>query len=125
MEKEYNEKPMLVIDTQNMKWQEHYSKTAGKMMYKNLLVQDSETGMKVEKICYPKGFITKWHYHNCAHGIYVLEGILKTQQGCFRPGTFVWFPEKSLAEHGATAETDVVVLFITNKAFDIHYVEKV
>jgi hypothetical protein len=29
-----------------------------------------------------------------------------------------------LMEHGATADTDVVVLFITNKRFEIHFVEK-
>jgi hypothetical protein len=27
-------------------------------------------------------------------------------------------------EHGATAEQDVTVLFVTNKPFDIHYREK-
>ncbi len=124
MENDYNDKSMQVIDTNSMQWQEHYSKTAGKMMYKNLLVQDQETGMKVEKICYPRGFITKWHFHNCAHGIYILEGTLKTHDGCYGPGSFVWFPEKSLAEHGATEEADVVVLFITNKLFDINYVDK-
>jgi len=38
------------------------------------------------------------------------------------PGGFVWFPEGTLMQHGATAEEDVVVLFITNKKFDIHFV---
>jgi hypothetical protein len=28
-------------------------------------------------------------------------------------------------EHGATAKSDVVALFITNKPFDIHYEAKV
>jgi hypothetical protein len=29
-----------------------------------------------------------------------------------------------LMEHGATAHSDVVAVFITNKKFDIHFVEK-
>ena len=37
---------------------------------------------------------------------------------------FVWFPEGMRMEHGASAHTDVVVLFITNKKFDIRFVEK-
>jgi len=30
-----------------------------------------------------------------------------------------------LMEHGATAHADVVVLFITNRKFEIHFVEKI
>jgi quercetin dioxygenase-like cupin family protein len=51
----------------------------------------------------------------------VLEGTLVTNDGQYGPGSFVWFPEGNVMEHGATAEKDVVVLFITNKPFDIHY----
>jgi hypothetical protein len=36
---------------------------------------------------------------------------------------FVWFPEGEVMEHGASAEGDVTVLFITNKKFRIDYVE--
>ncbi|SCW96321.1 hypothetical protein SAMN02927924_04847, partial [Sphingobium faniae] len=32
-----------------------------------------------------------------------------------------WFPERSLMNHGATAENDVTYLFISNKAFDLHF----
>ncbi len=53
--------------------------------------------------------------------MYVLEGTLVTHAGSFGPGHFVWFPQGEEMEHGATAETDVVVLFITNKPFEIHY----
>jgi hypothetical protein len=34
----------------------------------------------------------------------------------------VWFPEGEVMEHGASAEQDVVVLFITNKPFEMRYV---
>ena len=54
--------------------------------------------------------------------MYVLEGTLVTHQGKYPPGTFVWFPEGEVMEHGASAEGDVTVVFITNKAFRIDYV---
>ena len=53
---------------------------------------------------------------------YVLEGTLVTHKGRFGPGCFVWFPEGEVMEHGASAEGDVVVVFITNKPFRIDYV---
>jgi hypothetical protein len=51
----------------------------------------------------------------------VLEGKLVTHKGTFGPGTFVWFPEGEVMEHGAGPAEDVTVLFITNKAFRIDY----
>ena len=53
--------------------------------------------------------------------VYVLEGALSTHQGTFGPGSFVWFPEGGIMEHGATTDGDCTFLFITNKRFDIHY----
>ena len=53
--------------------------------------------------------------------MYVLDGTLVTHAGSFGPGHFVWFPTGLEMEHGATAETDVTVLFITNRKFDIRY----
>jgi hypothetical protein len=35
--------------------------------------------------------------------------------------SFIWFPEGMTMAHGATADNDVNILFITNKPFDIHY----
>ena len=55
--------------------------------------------------------------------MYVLEGTLVTHKGSFGPGTFVWFPEGEVMEHGASAEGDLTVLFISNKSFRIDYVE--
>jgi hypothetical protein len=58
------------------------------------------------------------------HGIYVLEGTLKTHRGTFAPGHLVWFPEGGIVEHGATEDVDCPFLFITNKPFGIHYPDK-
>ena len=86
------------------------------------LLNDPDTGMSVMKLKYYAGFTNTWHTHSCAHGMYVLDGVLKTSAGSFGPGEFVWFPEGQVMEHGATQDNDVTVLFITNKPLDIHYV---
>jgi hypothetical protein len=35
----------------------------------------------------------------------------------------VWFPEGEAMEHGASADGDVTVVFITNKEFRIDYIK--
>jgi quercetin dioxygenase-like cupin family protein len=84
-------------------------------------LSDPDTGMSVQVIKYTAGFTNIWHRHNCSHGMYVLDGILKTHAGEFGPGSFVWFPQGMLMEHGATEDNDVTLVFITNKPFDIRY----
>ncbi len=51
----------------------------------------------------------------------MLEGRLETHAGVYEPGSLVGFEEGEVMRHGATAEADVTVLFITNKPFSIHY----
>jgi hypothetical protein len=53
--------------------------------------------------------------------MFVLEGTLVIHDGSFGPGSFVWFPEGMMMQHGATQTDDVTVPFITNKKFEIHY----
>jgi quercetin dioxygenase-like cupin family protein len=115
---------MIAIDTNTMPWEERYQAALGKSNFRKLLLQDPDTGMEVRMVRYPAGFMATWHTHPCAHGMYVLEGTLVTHQGNFGPGSFVWFPEGLLMEHGASAATDVVALFITNKKFEIHFVAR-
>jgi len=79
--------------------------------------------MEVRLVRYPAGFLNPRHTHPCGHGMFVLEGTLATHRGTFGAGSFVWFPEGEPMEHGATADRDVVVLFITNKAFRIDYLD--
>ena len=78
-------------------------------------------GMLVRLVKYPAGVINPRHTHPCGHGMYVLEGTLVTHKGNFGPGSFVWFPEGEVMEHGASGAGDVTVVFITNKPFEIHY----
>jgi quercetin dioxygenase-like cupin family protein len=112
---------VIAIDTATMPWEERYQEFLGKSNFRKQLLQDPDTGMEIKVLRYPAGFTTTWHTHHCAHGMYVLEGTLVTHAGTFGPGGFVWFPEGMRMEHGATAETDVVMLFITNKRFDIQF----
>jgi hypothetical protein len=53
--------------------------------------------------------------------MFVLSGTLRTHKGDFGPGSFVWFPEGMTMYHGATADSDCLMLFITNKPFNIRY----
>jgi len=111
----------IAIDTNSMPWEERFNEKLGRALYRKNLIEDAETGMEVRLVRYPAGVINPRHTHPCAHGMFVLEGILATHSGNYGPGTFVWFPEGTPMEHGASASGDTTVVFITNKPFEIHY----
>ena len=111
----------IAIDTAKLPWEERFSEKLGRAIFRKNLITDPDTGMEVRLVRYPAGVINVRHTHPCAHGMYVLEGTLVTHAGRYGPGCFVWFPEGTVMEHGATAEGDVTVVFITNKPFEIHY----
>lgn len=112
---------MNAFDTNALPWEPRPNEKLGRTLFRKNLVEDPDTGMEVRIVRYPAGVINVSHTHPCAHGMYVIEGVLQTHDGAFGPGNFVWFPEGEVMEHGATAEGDVTVLFITNKPFEIHY----
>jgi quercetin dioxygenase-like cupin family protein len=116
-----NTQEILKIDVDAMEWEEEYNQAAGKSLYKKALIFNPDTGMSVTITKYPAGFINPKHHHHCAHGMYVLKGILHTSEGDYKPGSFLWFPEGSVMWHGATENEEVQIVFITNKKFDIHY----
>jgi len=111
----------IAIDASALPWEERFNEKIGKALYRKNLIEDPDTGMEVRLVKYPAGIINPLHTHPCAHGMYVLEGTLVANQRRYGPGNFVWFPEGVPMDHGATAEHDVIVLFITNKRFEIHY----
>jgi quercetin dioxygenase-like cupin family protein len=113
---------LTVVDTTTEPWQAFPVAYIGANLEHVPLVEDPETGMTVLKMVYRAGFTNPWHSHPCAHGVYVLEGVLNTHQGDYPTGSFVWFPEGGVMQHGATQDQDVTFLFITNKPFDIHFV---
>lgn len=112
---------ITAVDSNDLPWEERFNEPTGKHLHRKELFIEPETGMEVRLVRYPAGFINPRHTHPCGHGMYVLEGMLVTHEGRHGPGSFVWFPEGPEMEHGATAEEDVTVLFITNKPFAIHY----
>jgi quercetin dioxygenase-like cupin family protein len=112
---------LTAIDVAALPWEEVFNEQVGRPLFRKKLITDPDTGMGVTLTRYPAGFVNPRHTHPCAHGMYVLEGTLVTHEGSYGPGTFLWFPEGMVMEHGATAATDVTILFITNKPFQIHY----
>ena len=113
---------VIAVDTAALPWEERFNEKLGRALYRKNLFTDPDTGMEVRLVRYPAGVINVRHRHPCGHGMYVLEGTLVTHAGRYGPGCFVWFPEGTVMEHGASAEGDVTVLFVTNKPFEIHYV---
>ena len=119
-----NRTQMTVVDTRAMPWAERFNERIGRALYRKELYTDRETGAEIRLVRYPAGVINPSHTHPCGHGMYVLEGRLVTHAGTYGPGTFVWFPEGEVMEHGASADGDVTVVFVTNKAFRIDYVRE-
>lgn len=111
----------FVLNTNTMPWEFIPIPFLNSELPVKTCLQDPDTGMMIWKLRYPAGFRTVEHWHHCAHGMYVLEGHLVTSQGEFGPGNFVWFPEGSVMLHGARSDNDALMLFITNKPFDIHF----
>lgn len=109
------------VDASRIPWDTLLVEQTGAKIPVKPLFSDPDTGMSVQIIRYAAGFTNIWHSHPCGHGMYVLDGILKTHQGEYGPGNWVWFPEGGWMEHGATEASDVTFLFITNKPFSICY----
>ena len=111
------------IDTSKMPWEERFNEKIGRALFRKDLYTDPATGAEIRIVRYPAGVINPAHTHPCGHGMYVLAGTLVTHKGQFGPGHFVWFPEGEVMEHGASSSGDTTVLFITNKAFRMDYVQ--
>jgi quercetin dioxygenase-like cupin family protein len=111
----------LAVNTNDLAWEEKFNERIGQAILRKELFSDPETGMLVRLVRYPAGVINPRHTHPCGHGMFVLEGKLVTHKGTFGPGSFVWFPEGEVMEHGAAADGDVTVVFVTNKSFRIDY----
>lgn len=112
---------VTAIDTSRMPWADIDIPQIKAQITIKPVFDDPDTGMQVMMLRYPAGFTNVWHTHRCAHGMFVLDGVLKTHEGEYEPGNFVWFAEGGWMEHGATDDVDVTCLFITNKPFDICY----
>ena len=110
-----NSQSFLAIDTATSSGKSGSTKRSAGRSIARTCLPIAETGMEIRLVRYPAGVINPPHTHPCGHGMYVLEGTLVTHRGSFGPGSFVWFPEGEVMEHGASADGDVTVVFITNK----------
>jgi quercetin dioxygenase-like cupin family protein len=113
----------FALDATTLPWEQRMNPHLPAPIFRKVLHTDPETGVFFQIVKYPKGVINPSHTHPCAHAIYVLEGTLVTHKGRFGAGSFVWFPEGEVMSHGATAEADVTVLLVSNKAFSIQYAD--
>ena len=104
----------MVFKLKEMEWTKMFdSYTPGEFFDKQIKV-DEPVGLCVTR--YPKGYYKTWHRHTHGHGIFVLEGKLRTEEGIYEPGTFVWFPEGMVTRHGETDDEDCVFLFVSGKS---------
>jgi len=113
----------FALDANALAWEQRVNPHLPAPIFRKVLHTDPETGVFFQIVKYPKGVVNPSHTHPCAHAIYVLEGTLVTHKGRFGAGSFVWFPEGEVMSHGATAEDDVTVLLVSNKAFSIKYAD--
>ena len=116
-----NPEQYTAIDTRSVEWGKSFNPKLGVDLGRLMLRKDPNNGAEIRMIRYPKGVVNPEHTHPCGHGIFVLEGKLRTHKGTYGPGTWVWFPEGEVMEHGATDEADMVGIFITDSAFEIFY----
>jgi len=116
-----NPEQYTVIDTKAVEWDKSFNPRLGVDLGRLMLRKDPDNGAEIRMIRYPKGIVNPKHTHPCGHGIFVLEGKLRTHKGTYGPGTWVWFPEGETMEHRATDETDMTGIFITDRAFEIFY----
>jgi len=113
----------FALDTSTLAWEPRTNPHLAATIFRKLLHTDPHTGALFQIVRYPRGVVNPNHTHPCAHALYVLEGTLVTHKGHFPPGSFVWFPEGEVMQHGATADRNVTVLLVSNKAFAIDYVD--
>ncbi|WP_051390049.1 hypothetical protein [Bradyrhizobium sp. Ec3.3] len=71
----------FALDTNKIAWDIlDVPEINGKLPLKTCKV-DEKTGVAIWKIKYPAGYTTISHWHSCLHGIYVLDGVLRTHAG--------------------------------------------
>ena len=112
---------VLAMDSSRLPWEIFTVEQTGAQIPVKALLDDPDSGMQIFLMRYDAGFTNVWHTHPHAHGMWVIDGTLKSHDGEYGPGSFVWFPEGAWMEHGATKDNDCTFLFITNKPFGISY----
>ena len=110
-----------VIDTKAVEWDKSFNPKLGVDLELLILRKDPNNRAEIRMIRYPKAIANPEHTHPCGHGIFALEGNLRTHKGTYGPGAWVWFPEGETMEQGATDEADMIGILIIEKTFEIFY----
>lgn len=113
---------VIYRDSRYLYWGSKKDPITGHITFSKDLYFDSKSSLWIKLSKYPAGTVTPMHRHHCGHGMLLLSGICQTQKGEFAPGTFLWYPEGNVAEHGAAPGDDLINLFIIDKPFDIEYI---
>lgn len=119
----HNRTEKKVVDVNCMPWFYRATSTNGKFFGKKAVLLDEATGVQINYMNYPAGFTTYKHRHPAGHGFFVFSGQLQSGDHLYGPGTFIWYPEGYITDHGATAYEDLICLQISNKSFSIEYVK--
>lgn len=88
------------------------------------MVRAEDWGVKIQTCIYTCGFRHAWHSHAHAHGIYVLEGVLRNdftrgQDSFYGPGEFALTPAHAEVLHEpAPGDGCVRYLFVGDGPFD-------
>lgn len=110
-----------IYDTNRMPWFVRPTSTDKKVFGQKHFFDDPDMHSDCMLYYYPAGFTTYMHTHPCSHGHYILEGQMKVNSDYYGPGTFIWYPEGCVAEHGATFCEGAKVLMFSNKKFSVNY----
>src|SRR5438093_8643982 len=91
-------------------------------LQQRLLHDNQQNKLASAIVRFPKGFREPRHYHTtCGHSIYILKGKLKSPEGVFTAGTFLYSAVNE--RHGPfTAVEETEILFYTDGPFD-YFVE--
>lgn len=88
------------------------------------MVRAEDWGVKIQTCIYTRAFKHAWHSHAHAHGIYVLEGVVRNdfesgQDAFFGPGEFALTPAgQEVLHEPASPEVPVRYLFVGDGPFD-------
>lgn len=97
---------------------------ADQMTASRHMIRPEDYGVKIQTCIYTKDFIHQWHTHTCAHGFYVLSGMLEYdfddgQKHIYGPGEFaVSKPGDKILHVEAPHAVYCKYLFIGDGPFD-------
>lgn len=88
-----------------------------------LLYQDPASGAEHYLVRYPAGLNARWHRHNAAHTIVVVDGSLEANGEVVGPGGYCHFPAGQAMHHAPAGAESCLFITIFHGPFDVQPVE--